>query len=229
MLCVTSFTVVLTLGGGPRASTLEVSIYQALRFDFDPALAARLALLQIALCALLLAGTRPARRARPRRRAPAAFGRAAGRRAKRAASWSTAPSSSALSPSSACRSPRSVADGLAADFQRLSRDAVLWRAIGTSLTISLASRPHRSRPGFRTRPGLAQERPTRIGAVPVHRQPHSAGSAAGAGSRSVSPEPPLPFRRIGRPPRRRRDQRLHGAAVRPAGAADRHAPVLPRP
>jgi thiamine transport system permease protein len=54
MLCVTSFTVVLTLGGGPRATTLEVAIYQALRFDFNPALAARLAGLQIALCAVLL-------------------------------------------------------------------------------------------------------------------------------------------------------------------------------
>jgi thiamine transport system permease protein len=56
MLCVTSFTVVLTLGGGPQATTLEVAIYQALRFDFDPVLAARLAGLQILLCALLLVG-----------------------------------------------------------------------------------------------------------------------------------------------------------------------------
>jgi thiamine transport system permease protein len=54
MLCVTSFTVVLTLGGGPQATTLEVAIYQALRFDFNPVLAARLAGLQIALCAVLL-------------------------------------------------------------------------------------------------------------------------------------------------------------------------------
>jgi thiamine transport system permease protein len=49
MLCVTSFTIVLTLGGGPRASTLEVGIYQALRFDFDPARAVALTLIQIAL------------------------------------------------------------------------------------------------------------------------------------------------------------------------------------
>ncbi|MGE0283650.1 MAG: thiamine/thiamine pyrophosphate ABC transporter permease [Rhizobiaceae bacterium] len=49
MLCVTSFTIVLTLGGGPRASTLEVGIYQALRFDFDPARAVALTLVQIAL------------------------------------------------------------------------------------------------------------------------------------------------------------------------------------
>lgn len=49
MLCVTSFTIVLTLGGGPRATTLEVAIYQALRFDFDPARAVVLTLLQILL------------------------------------------------------------------------------------------------------------------------------------------------------------------------------------
>ncbi|TGQ55921.1 thiamine/thiamine pyrophosphate ABC transporter permease ThiP, partial [Mesorhizobium sp. M1C.F.Ca.ET.212.01.1.1] len=49
MLCITSFTIVLTLGGGPAATTLEVAIYQALRFDFDPARAVVLTLLQIVL------------------------------------------------------------------------------------------------------------------------------------------------------------------------------------
>lgn len=51
MLCVTSFTIVLTLGGGPAATTLEVAIYQSLRFDFDPARAVALTALQIALTA----------------------------------------------------------------------------------------------------------------------------------------------------------------------------------
>ncbi|WP_295813843.1 ABC transporter permease subunit, partial [uncultured Nitratireductor sp.] len=49
MLCVTSFTIVLLLGGGPRATTLEVAIYQALRFDFDPARALVLTLVQVGL------------------------------------------------------------------------------------------------------------------------------------------------------------------------------------
>jgi len=53
MLCLTSFAVVLTLGGGPRSTTLEVAIYQALRFDFDPPRAVILALLQLFLCALV--------------------------------------------------------------------------------------------------------------------------------------------------------------------------------
>ena len=55
VICLTSFAVALTLGGGPRATTVELAIYQALRFDFDLPTAARLALLQFVLCALAYA------------------------------------------------------------------------------------------------------------------------------------------------------------------------------
>ncbi len=55
MLCIASFTVVLTLGGGPAATTIEVAIYQALRFDFDPGRAVVLALVQLGVTALLIA------------------------------------------------------------------------------------------------------------------------------------------------------------------------------
>ncbi|MCO6188061.1 thiamine/thiamine pyrophosphate ABC transporter permease [Rhizobium sp. L1K21] len=55
MLCATSFTLVLLLGGGPASTTLEVAIYQALKFDFDPPLAVALSLLQVGLMGLLLA------------------------------------------------------------------------------------------------------------------------------------------------------------------------------
>ncbi|CAN5460657.1 thiamine/thiamine pyrophosphate ABC transporter permease ThiP [soil metagenome] len=54
LLCAASFAVVLTLGGGPQATTLEVAIYQALRFDYDPARATVLALLQLLVCAGLI-------------------------------------------------------------------------------------------------------------------------------------------------------------------------------
>jgi thiamine transport system permease protein len=54
MLCFTSFAVVLTLGGGPAASTIEVAIYQAVRFEFDLGRAVELALLQVVLCGLLV-------------------------------------------------------------------------------------------------------------------------------------------------------------------------------
>lgn len=51
LICLSSFAIALTLGGGPRASTLELSIYQALRFEADLGRAALLALLQFGLCA----------------------------------------------------------------------------------------------------------------------------------------------------------------------------------
>jgi thiamine transport system permease protein len=54
LLCAASFVVVLTLGGGPSATTLEVAIYQSLRMDFDVARAASLSLIQIILCLVLV-------------------------------------------------------------------------------------------------------------------------------------------------------------------------------
>lgn len=54
MLCFTSFAVVLTLGGGPAATTIEVAIFQALRFDFDLPRAAILAVLQTTFCITIL-------------------------------------------------------------------------------------------------------------------------------------------------------------------------------
>ncbi|MGC6341781.1 thiamine/thiamine pyrophosphate ABC transporter permease ThiP [Bisgaard Taxon 45] len=53
MLCFTSFTIVLTLGGGPKYTTLEVAIYQAILFEFDLAKAGLLALLQFVFCFIL--------------------------------------------------------------------------------------------------------------------------------------------------------------------------------
>ncbi|WP_099826784.1 thiamine/thiamine pyrophosphate ABC transporter permease ThiP [Oceaniglobus indicus] len=52
LICTTSFAVALALGGGPRATTVELAIYQAFRFDFDLGRAAVLALLQLALSAV---------------------------------------------------------------------------------------------------------------------------------------------------------------------------------
>ena len=49
LLCLTSFAVALALGGGPKATTVELAIYQAFRFDFDLGKAALLALVQFAL------------------------------------------------------------------------------------------------------------------------------------------------------------------------------------
>lgn len=57
LVCLTSFAVALALGGGPKATTVELAIYQAFRFDFDMGRAASLALVQVALCAAALALT----------------------------------------------------------------------------------------------------------------------------------------------------------------------------
>lgn len=53
LLCFTSFAIVLTLGGGPQSTTLEVAIYQAIRFDFNLPKAVTLSLIQIGICSLL--------------------------------------------------------------------------------------------------------------------------------------------------------------------------------
>ncbi|MCY4462079.1 MAG: thiamine/thiamine pyrophosphate ABC transporter permease ThiP [Albidovulum sp.] len=49
LICASSFAVVLALGGGPRATTLELAIYEAIRFEFNLGRAASLALLQFAM------------------------------------------------------------------------------------------------------------------------------------------------------------------------------------
>lgn len=49
VICLSSFAVALTLGGGPKATTIELAIYQAFRFEFDFATAALLGLVQLML------------------------------------------------------------------------------------------------------------------------------------------------------------------------------------
>lgn len=58
LVCLTSFAIALALGGGPQATTVELAIYQAFRFDADLGRAASLGLVQVAISlgALALAG-----------------------------------------------------------------------------------------------------------------------------------------------------------------------------
>ncbi len=54
LICLTSFAVVLTLGGGPAATTIELAIWQSVRFDFDLARAAGLAGVQVLISGAVL-------------------------------------------------------------------------------------------------------------------------------------------------------------------------------
>jgi len=54
MLCFTSFATVMALGGGPKSTTIELAIYQAIKFDFDLQSGALLALWQMFICAILV-------------------------------------------------------------------------------------------------------------------------------------------------------------------------------
>ena len=138
MLCATSFTLVLTLGGGPAGTTLEVAIYQSLRFDFDPARAVALTVVQIAVTAaavfvlsrlgasvagdasLPVVGHRPAQAGRDETLVNAFIVAAA--------------ALFVVGPMVAI-----VAAGLGADLSRLATEGAVGRAIGTSLVLALGA------------------------------------------------------------------------------------------
>jgi thiamine transport system permease protein len=138
MLCVTSFTIVLTLGGGPAATTLEVAIYQALRFDFDPARALALTLGQIlltvaAVTLLSRLGADPARDPNlgvaPRR-----FVSVAGIEALGNAAAILVAALFVAGPLAAI-----VVSGLSADLPRIAAEASVQRACLTSLVFAAMS------------------------------------------------------------------------------------------
>lgn len=138
MLCATSFTLVLTLGGGPAASTIEVAIYQALRFDFDPPRAIALSALQIVMTgALLLALTRIATEP-----VEGATGGGASRRYDARtgfaplfdAGWILIALIFIGAPLTAV-----IGSGLGADLVKLAGDPTVHRAVATSILIALAS------------------------------------------------------------------------------------------
>ncbi|QRM53502.1 thiamine/thiamine pyrophosphate ABC transporter permease [Sinorhizobium sp. BG8] len=136
MLCVTSFTIVLTLGGGPAVTTIEVAIYQALRFDFDPPRAVLLSFLQILVTGALLTimalvGNRPAE------------GTTTGREIRRfdAAGRRLADAAILVAFASFVGAPivAIVVSGFAADLGRLAADPLLHKALVTSLAIAFSS------------------------------------------------------------------------------------------
>ena len=138
MLCITSFTLVLLLGGGPGATTIEVAIYQALRFDFDPQRAVILALLQLSLTSVLLLalsllGGTPEE--------GATVGHAIRRHPGRGPGALFADFGLIALAALFLISPLvSIAvAGLLADFGRLLGETIVWRAVTTSLLIAVVA------------------------------------------------------------------------------------------
>lgn len=138
MLCFTSFAVVLALGGGPAATTIEVALYQALRLDFDLGRAALLALTQLACCALLVGLLQGL--SRPMSLDPSP-GRAAVRPDRDALSGRLADAAlialaavSVLLPLAAV-----LAAGLGGPVAEVLHDARFWQSAGNSLVVALGA------------------------------------------------------------------------------------------
>ena len=140
MLCFTSFAVVLTLGGGPAASTVEVAIYQALRFEFDPARAVFLALLELGCCALLVGLGQRFVTAMPSEITP---GRSHARPdvAGRAGRIADALLIAALSLFVALPLAAVAVAGLAGPVGKVLSDGLFWACAARSLVIALCAAP----------------------------------------------------------------------------------------
>jgi len=138
MLCITSFTIILTLGGGPRATTLEVAIYQSLHFDFDVARAVSLTLLQLGLTVAVLSFLSLAGR-------PAEEGFSLQTTARRYDQSSVAARycdvGLILAGALFIGLPLAgtVVSGLAADLPRLLSEGPVWRAISTSIGLGIGA------------------------------------------------------------------------------------------
>ncbi|QOL15946.1 thiamine/thiamine pyrophosphate ABC transporter permease ThiP [Dickeya dianthicola] len=137
MLCFASFATVLALGGGPQATTIELAIYQALSFDYDPPRAALLALLQMVCCLGLvwfsqrlgrLLAVGAGSRLRWRDPQDSWFSRIADTLLIAAALLLLLPPLLAV-----------VADGLNRSLPEVLRQPALWQALWTSLRIALAA------------------------------------------------------------------------------------------
>ncbi len=135
LLAFTSFPIVLLLGGGPANQTLEVAIYTAVRLDFNLPGAVQLAMLQMAICSLIILA---ASAAAP---IPSSLGPAGhqtwrdrpGPRLVQAIILLTAVTGFAM-PLLAV-----LVDGIGPGLAPLLARPALWQALGTSLVIGSAS------------------------------------------------------------------------------------------
>jgi len=138
MLCATSFTLVLVLGGGPAATTLEVAIYQALRFDFNPGRAVLLSLIQVGMTLIVMLALKLMS-------APTEAGDTKGGASSRPdvqGGMNALPDAVLIGLGGLFVSAPMAAvivSGLSADLSRLLADTLFWRAAATSLAIGVAA------------------------------------------------------------------------------------------
>ena len=134
-LCATSFAVVLVLGGGPRYATLEVAIYQALRFDFLPGRAVLLAFVQLLLTGAIALALRGARAGA----VEAGAGRPPRRHGLGGATARLADAAVIVAAALYLAGPllALVANGARADLARLLGEPAVRGAVATSLGLGL--------------------------------------------------------------------------------------------
>ncbi len=133
LLCATSFTPVLALGGGPAATTLEVAIYQSLRFDFAPDRAAVLAVLQLVLCIAALMAWQAL--ARPMPAAPTS-GRGDIRPDRAGTAWRDGAWIALAAMFVAAPLLSLLLDGVGPALLRVLGEAAMWRAMALSTAIA---------------------------------------------------------------------------------------------
>lgn len=137
MLCFASFATVLSLGGGPQATTIELAIYQALSYDYDPGRAALLAIVQMVCClALVLLSQRLSKAI------PAGSNNLSGWRDPQDSLHSRISDVMLIALALLLLLPpllAVIADGLNRNVVSVLQQPVLWQATWTSLRIALAA------------------------------------------------------------------------------------------
>lgn len=137
MLCFASFATVLSLGGGPQATTIELAIYRALSYDYDPGRAALLAIVQMVCCLGLVMLSQRLGKA-----IPVGSNQLAGWRDPQDSLQSRTADGLLITLALLLLLPPLLAvvvDGLNLNLLSVLQQPVLWQALGTSLRIALGA------------------------------------------------------------------------------------------
>jgi thiamine transport system permease protein len=136
LLCLSSYTIILVLGGGPQTTTIQVAIYQALSFDLDLARAATLTLVQLGLTMTLLwlLPSMPQMRLQSQTKSPRRYHQLSALNSIASYTLLTVGSASIALPLAAV-----ALSGLAANHAKLLSDPLLWQALTVSIVIGVCS------------------------------------------------------------------------------------------